>query len=170
MFPFGSVAKQSLAKLRNSLSEHPTAESKLLEEEALLELFLPNDLLWMNVMISCFALSCLLQFCILTDSTLGVKGFSFFSWYSSQRGFFAKKCSRMMFCLAYAFCLAVFMLTYYSNTSVADRKFFLSCWLLKPYRVGTSQLTSVLFIYLKLKVYFFGKEFVIIFNSTFLFK
>ena len=39
MFPFGSVAK-----LRNSLSEHPTAESKLLEEEALLELFLPKRL------------------------------------------------------------------------------------------------------------------------------
>ena len=30
----------------------------------------------------------------------------------------------------------------------------------------TSQLTSVLFIYLKLEVYFFGKKFVTIFNST----
>ena len=87
MFPFGSVAKQSLAKLRNSLSEHPTAESTLLEEEALFELFLPNDLLGMNVMISCFALSCWPQFCILTDSTLGVKGFSFFPD-SSRGGFF----------------------------------------------------------------------------------
>ena len=45
MFPFGSVAKQSRAKLRNSLSGHPTAESTLLEEEALFKLFLPNYLL-----------------------------------------------------------------------------------------------------------------------------
>ena len=44
-FPFGSVAKQSLAKLRNNLSEHPTTESTLLEEEALLEFFLPKDVL-----------------------------------------------------------------------------------------------------------------------------
>ena len=51
----------------------------------------------------------------------------------------------------------------YSNTSVADRKFFLSCWLLKTYRLCTSQLTSVLFMYLKLEEYYFGKEFVTIF-------
>ena len=44
-FTFGSVAKQSLAKLRNNLSEHPTTESTLLEEEALLEFFLPKDVL-----------------------------------------------------------------------------------------------------------------------------
>ena len=44
-FPFGSVAKQSLAKLRNNLSEHPTTESTLLEEEALFEFFLPKDVL-----------------------------------------------------------------------------------------------------------------------------
>ena len=36
----------------------------------------------MNVMISYFALSCWAQFCILMDSTLDAKGFSFFanSW------------------------------------------------------------------------------------------
>ena len=34
----------------------------------------------------------------------------------------------------------------------------------------TSQLTSVLFVNLKLEIYFFGKEFVTIFNSTFLSK
>ena len=55
----------------------------------------------MNVMISCYALSCWALFCILMDSTLGVKGFSFFLIPdSSRRGLFAKKCSRMMFCLA----------------------------------------------------------------------
>ena len=32
MFTFGSVARKSLAKLRNNLSEHPTTESTLLEE------------------------------------------------------------------------------------------------------------------------------------------
>ena len=37
-----AVAKQSLAKLRNNLREHPTTESTLLEEEALFEFFLPN--------------------------------------------------------------------------------------------------------------------------------
>ena len=41
MFTFGSVAKKSLAKLRNNLSEHPTTESTLLE--ALFEFFLPKD-------------------------------------------------------------------------------------------------------------------------------
>ena len=45
MFPFGSVAKQSLAKLQNDLSEHPTTGSTLLEEEALFEFFLPKDVL-----------------------------------------------------------------------------------------------------------------------------
>ena len=46
----------------------------------------------MNVMISCYALSCWALFCILTDSTLGVKGFSFFLIPdSSRRGLFAKK-------------------------------------------------------------------------------
>ena len=40
MFTFESVAKKSLAKLRNNLSEHPTTESTLLEEEALFEFFL----------------------------------------------------------------------------------------------------------------------------------
>ena len=46
MFPFGSVAiKQSLAKLRNNSSEHPTTESTLLEEEALFEFFLPKEVL-----------------------------------------------------------------------------------------------------------------------------
>ena len=55
----------------------------------------------MNVMISCYALSCWALFCILMDSTLGVKGFSFLLIPdSSRRGLFAKKCSRMMFCLA----------------------------------------------------------------------
>ena len=42
MSPFGSVAKQSLAELGNNLSEHPTTESTLLEEDALFEFFLPN--------------------------------------------------------------------------------------------------------------------------------
>ena len=45
MFSFGSVAKQSLARLRNNLSEHPTTGSTLLEEEALLEFSLPKDVL-----------------------------------------------------------------------------------------------------------------------------
>ena len=56
----------------------------------------------MNVMISCYALPCWAQFCILTDSTLGVKGISFFFLIpdGSRRGSFAKKCSRMMLCLA----------------------------------------------------------------------
>ena len=45
MFPFGCVAKQSLAKLRNNLSEHPTNGSTLLEEEALFEFFLPKNVL-----------------------------------------------------------------------------------------------------------------------------
>ena len=79
-FPFGSVAKQSLAKLRNNLSEHPTTESTLLEEEALLEFFPTKGRTLNECDDSCFALSCRAQFCILTDySTLGAKGFSFFS-------------------------------------------------------------------------------------------
>ena len=45
MFPFGGVTKQSLAKLRNNLSEHPTTGSTLLEEEALFEFLLPKDVL-----------------------------------------------------------------------------------------------------------------------------
>ena len=45
MFPFGCVAKQSLAKVRNNLSEHPTNGSTLLEEEALFEFFLPKNVL-----------------------------------------------------------------------------------------------------------------------------
>ena len=44
-FPFGSVAKQSLAKLRNNLTEHPTTESTFLVEDALFEFFLPKDIL-----------------------------------------------------------------------------------------------------------------------------
>ena len=44
-FTFGNVAKQSLAKLRNNLSEHPTTESTLLEEEGLFEFFLPKGVL-----------------------------------------------------------------------------------------------------------------------------
>ena len=44
-FPFGSVAKQSVAKLRNNLSEHSTTESTLLKEEVLFEFFLPKDVL-----------------------------------------------------------------------------------------------------------------------------
>ena len=44
-FPFGSVAKQSLAKIRNNLTEHPTTESTFLVEEALFEFFLPKDVL-----------------------------------------------------------------------------------------------------------------------------
>ena len=40
----------------------------------------------MNVMISCYALSCWAQFCILTDSTLAVKGFSVFSKFLIVRG------------------------------------------------------------------------------------
>ena len=44
-FTLGSVANQSLSKRRNNLSEHPTTESTLLEEEALFELFLPKDVL-----------------------------------------------------------------------------------------------------------------------------
>ena len=43
MFRYGSVAKQSLAKLRNNLSEHRTTESTLLKEEALFEFFLAKD-------------------------------------------------------------------------------------------------------------------------------
>ena len=42
---FGSVAKQSLAKLRNNLTEHLTTESTFLVEEALFEFFLPKDVL-----------------------------------------------------------------------------------------------------------------------------
>ena len=48
MSPFGSVAKQSLAELGNNLSEHPTTESTLLEEDALFEFFLPNKGLTLN--------------------------------------------------------------------------------------------------------------------------
>ena len=44
MFRYGSVAKQSLTKLRNNLNEHRTTESTLLKEEALFEFFLPKDL------------------------------------------------------------------------------------------------------------------------------
>ena len=44
MFTFGSVVKKSLAKLRNNLRENPTAETTLLEEEALYEFFLPGRL------------------------------------------------------------------------------------------------------------------------------
>ena len=44
-FPFGSVAKQSLAEIRNNLTEHPTTESTFLVEEALFEFFLPKDIL-----------------------------------------------------------------------------------------------------------------------------
>ena len=43
MFPHGSVAKQSLAKLRNNLSEHRTTESTLFKEEAVFEFFSPKD-------------------------------------------------------------------------------------------------------------------------------
>ena len=46
---------------------------------------------------------------------------------SSRCGLLAKKCSRMMFYLAWPFCLAIFSLTWYNNTRVADQKFFLSC-------------------------------------------
>ena len=45
MCHFGTVAKQSLAKLRNNSFEHPTTESMLLEEKALIEFFLPKDIL-----------------------------------------------------------------------------------------------------------------------------
>ena len=86
--------------VKSAVSEHSTTESTLLEEEALFEFFLPKNVLWLNVMISCYALSCWSQFCILTDSTkknLGAKGFSFFRTPdSSRRGLFAKKCSRMI--------------------------------------------------------------------------
>ena len=51
-FSFGGVAKQSLAKLWNYLTEYPTTESTFLVEEALFEFFLPKDIVWMNVMIS----------------------------------------------------------------------------------------------------------------------
>ena len=78
MFTFESVAKQSLAKLRNNLSELPTTESTLLVEEALFEFSLPKDVLSMNVMISCYALSCWAQFCILMANALGTKSSSFF--------------------------------------------------------------------------------------------
>ena len=63
------------------------------------------------------------------------------------------------------FCLAWQYLVWPGTViqSVVDRKFFLSCWLLKTHWVCTSQLTSVLFIYLKLEFYLFGKEFVTIF-------
>ena len=145
MFTFGSVTRKSLAKLRNNLSEHPTTESTLLEEEALFEFFLPMDVLWMNVMISCYALSCWAQFCILTDSTLAVKGFSVFFQIpdSSRRGLFAKKCSRMMFCLTWQYLVSPGTVI----QSVVDRKFFLSCWLLKTHSVCTSQLTNLSFSY-----------------------
>ena len=39
MSPFGSVAKQSLAELRNNLSEHPTTELTLFVEEALFQFY-----------------------------------------------------------------------------------------------------------------------------------
>ena len=91
MFPFGGVAKQSLAKLWNNLSEHPKTESTLLEEEGLFQFFLPKVVLWMNAMISCCALSCWAQFYILTDSALRAKDFSFFLIPSSRSGLFAKK-------------------------------------------------------------------------------
>ena len=39
MSPFGSVAKQSLAELRNNLSEHSTTELTLLVAEALFEFY-----------------------------------------------------------------------------------------------------------------------------------
>ena len=59
----------------------------LLKEEALFEFFLPKDVLWMNVMISCYALShwadssavLFTWSWILKDSTLGAKDFFFFS-------------------------------------------------------------------------------------------
>ena len=68
-----------------------------------------------------------------------------------------------MFGLVQLFCLEIFSLTLYSNTSVADRKFLLSCWLLKTagYRLctsQTSQLISFLFIYFKLEVYVLEKN------------
>ena len=44
MFTFESAAKKSLAKVRNNLSEFPTTESTLFEEEAF-EFFLPKDVL-----------------------------------------------------------------------------------------------------------------------------
>ena len=54
----------------------------------------------MNVMISCYALSCWSLFCILTGSTKKTwvqKVFLFFVLPdSSRRGLFAKKCSRMI--------------------------------------------------------------------------
>ena len=56
MFPFGCVAKQSLAKVRNNLSEHPTNGSTLLEEEALFEFFLPKNVLWFPAIV-CLGLS-----------------------------------------------------------------------------------------------------------------
>ena len=46
---------------------------------------------------------------------------------SSWCGLLAKKCGRMMFYLAWPFCLAIFSLTWNSNTRVADQTFFLSC-------------------------------------------
>ena len=44
-FIFGTVAKKSLDKFRNNLSEHRTTEPTLLEEKALFEFFLPKDVL-----------------------------------------------------------------------------------------------------------------------------
>ena len=76
----------TFAKRGNNLSEHPTTESTLLEEEALFKFFLPKDVLWMNVMFSCYALSCWAQFYILTDSTPGAKTFFLFSKFLIIRG------------------------------------------------------------------------------------
>ena len=43
VFPFGGVAKQSLAKLQNNRIR--TTKSMLLKEEAVFEFFLPKDVL-----------------------------------------------------------------------------------------------------------------------------
>lgn len=65
---FRSEAQQSLAKLQ--ICKHLTTESKLDEEEGLFEFIKQKDVLWMNVMISCCALSCWNYFCTVVCTKL----------------------------------------------------------------------------------------------------
>ena len=116
MFPFGSVAKQS-SKWFKQTSDNWINVAR---GRSLVWILLPKDVLCMNVIcfLLCFVLlvSVLQQagstvlfawwpWCwILTDSTLAwvQKVFSFFPyswWFAAQFINFAKKCSRLMFCL-----------------------------------------------------------------------
>ena len=143
----------TFAKRGNNLSEHPTTESTLLEEEALFKFFLPKDVLWMNVMFSCYALSCWAQFYILTDSTPGAKTFFLFSKFLIIRGavYLLKNVAEWCFVWHSRFDWQ------YLVWPGTERKFFLILLTSKNIaNMCTSQLTSVLFIFFKLEVYFFG--------------